>query len=104
MQSKRALVIDDGEQNLVALCELLQTWGYKVDGAASGEHALRVFVDRPPDIAVVDLSLHDCDVFDLIHILKKRGTRVIVYSGWHELERQSLAAGADIFVLKPDIA
>jgi len=102
-ESRRVLVVDDNPDGLAALCELLGSWGYDVDAAEDGWHAFEVSRRSPPDIIVTDLSLPDGGAFEVIRSAKVRGVFVIAYSGWNHLRATAKAAGADAFILKPEI-
>src|SRR5215217_6298579 len=58
-ESMRAhlLVVDDDEHLSIALRRALAFEGYDVSLAASGEAGLRVALDRPPDLVVLDMLL-----------------------------------------------
>jgi CheY-like chemotaxis protein len=101
---RRVLVIDDDAEGRLALGELLAMWGYETDEAHDGTRAIEVSREKRPDIVVLDLGLPDRNGVELIARLKAGGASVIAYSGWHNLEGGARAAGADAFVLKPDIS
>ena len=103
---KRALVVDDSPENLGSLCELLATWGYDADAADEGSRALLAVARQRPDVVVLDLGLPDGnDGIDVIRRIKATDDRIVViaFSGWHLLEAAARAAGADAFILKPDL-
>jgi len=105
MENKRSvLVVDDNPDGLAALCELVGSWGYDVDAAEDGWHALELGRTRAPDIVITDMSLPDGGACDVIRNAKARtGAFVIAYTGWNHLRAAAIQAGADAFVLKPDI-
>ena len=45
--------------------------GYNVRATASGEEALRLIGERPPDVAIVDLTMPGMSGFDLVSALRK---------------------------------
>ena len=100
---QRVLVVDDDAEGRISLRELLAVWGYEADVAPDGRRAIEVSLASRPDIVVLDLGLSDGNGVDFIAPLKAGGAFVIAYSGWHDLEAAARAAGADAFVLKPDI-
>jgi len=97
------LVIDDDAEGRIALRELLAMWDYETDEAHDGTRAIEMSLEKRPDIVVLDLGLPDRSGVELIGRLKAAGGFVIAYSGWHNLEARARAAGADAFVLKPNI-
>ena len=105
MAPKRIVAVDDHPDNLDSLCALLRLWGYEVDGAEDGQRALSLAFTRHADIVIMDLALPDGDALDVIRRIKAADDDIIVvaFSGWHHLESTALAAGADAFVLKPDV-
>ena len=102
---KRVLVVDDSPDNLSSLCELLAIWGYDADAADDGPRALLALARRRPDVVVMDVGLPDRDGLDVIRRIKATDgdITVIAFSGWHHFEAVARAAGADGFVLKPDV-
>ena len=102
---RRVLVVDDSPDNLSSLCELLEAWGYDAEAADDGARALLALARRRPDVVVLDLGLPDGDAVGVIRRIKATDGDIVViaFSGWHHLEAAARAAGADAFILKPDI-
>jgi CheY-like chemotaxis protein len=103
---RRALVVDDSADGSEAVCELLRCWGFDVEAANDGKQAREMVLTSEPDIIITDLSLPDGDALEFIAEAKaRRGDRmfIIAYSGWHHLQAAARAAGADVFVLKPEV-
>jgi len=105
MAHKRVLIVDDNSENAESLCELVRLWGYEVEAAEDGKQALAVANARPPDAVIMDLGLPDGDALDVIRRIKTAqvGVTIIAFSGWRDAEAGALAAGADAFVLKPEV-
>ena len=105
MAQKRIVVLDNAPDSLESLCELFRVWGYDVDAADEGKGALAFALTHPTDIVVMDLSLPDGDALDVIRRIKAENEDIIViaYSGWQHLGPAARDAGADAFVLKPDL-
>src|SRR5262245_58043702 len=102
----RVLVIDDDADGLDCLATLLETWGYEVERARSGTEGLGAFISRPPGIVVLDLGLADIDGCEVIRRMRANAigdVLIIAYSGFHRLVADAIAAGADTFVLKPNL-
>jgi len=100
-QPQHVLVIDDDPDSLAGMSELMTLWGYDAVCAWKGTAALAAAGSQRPDLAILDLSL--ADAFNVIQQLKALGVTVIVFSGWKQAEVAARAAGADAFVLKPDL-
>ena len=102
--TKRVLVVDDEETEREALRELLATWGFKAEAVEDGKRAVEMLRAFQPDIVVLDLGLPDTAGADVVRRIREDGkARIIIFSGWHRLRDEALAAGADAFVLKPDL-
>ncbi len=102
----RVLVIDDYADVVDTFAELLGTWGYLVERATSGSEGLGVFIDRAPDVVVLEVALDDVDGCELIGRMRAKAispVSIIVYSAFDRLRISALAAGADDFVLKPNL-
>ena len=102
MASKRALVVDDNPDVRSGLREALTLWGYATEVAEDATRALEVALSHRPDVVVLDGG---DNALDAIKRLKAEDARVfvVVFSGWAHLEAAVRGAGADAFVLKPDI-
>ena len=100
---RRVLVVEDDTEGRIALAELLALWGYEVVAADDGTHAIELTVAQRSEIVVLDLGLADRSGIDRVARLKAEGAFVVAYSGWHMLEADARAAGAEAFVLKPDL-
>ena len=105
MRHARVLIVDNDDQSLKALCELLNLWGYEVDRAGLTEQIVAEALARRPNAVVMDLGLPDSGALNSIRLIKTQGANIylIAVSGWSALERAALRAGADAFVLKPDL-
>jgi PAS domain S-box-containing protein len=79
------LLVDDDPVVRDILCTLLQTSGYRVLKASSGNEALALFHNHGPEISLVltDVMMSDGDGFALVGDLRRRNYRVpiLVMSG-----------------------
>jgi CheY-like chemotaxis protein len=106
MDARRVLIVDDEADGRESLRMVVALWGYEAIEAGGGSEALTVILASRPDIVVMDLGMPDpvrsCEV---IAQIKKAdpNTIVIAFTGYHRLEDAAFAAGADGFVLKPDV-
>ena len=100
MAAKRALVLDDNADVRNGLEEALNLWGYEADLAEDATQALEIARNRRPAVVILDGA-----GVDLIRRLKaeQNDLFVVVFSGWAHLEASAREAGADAFVLKPEL-
>ena len=100
----RILLVDDEVSIQRALGPLLQTHGYDVDLAGTGQQALKRVVESPPDLIVLDLGLPDLDGTEVCRRIRESSkTPIIVLSarGGEADKVRALDLGADDFVTKP---
>jgi two-component system, OmpR family, KDP operon response regulator KdpE len=98
------LVVDDEPQILRFLRPALETAGYTVEQAATGQECLRLLAARMPDALLLDLGLPDLDGQEVLHRLRGFSkVPVIVISARDAVEQKiaALDAGADDYVEKP---
>lgn len=86
---RRVLFIED-ESALLQSYERAFGTRYEAAFAATGAEALRLFAERPPDLAVLDLRLPDTDGIDLLRRLRalQPDLPVIITSAYVSLEPQ----------------
>ena len=70
MRSRSILVVDDNPTNLKVLLEVLETSGFKVIVARSGESALNKLKRNLPDLIVLDVMMPGIDGFETCRQLK----------------------------------
>jgi len=103
----RILYVDDHEDTSFMLTHLLGQSDYEVVPAFSMSGALELIKEEKFDLYVLDKRLPDGSGLELCRRLNEAtpGVPIIFYSGdAYELHRQQgLAAGADAYVIKPDI-
>src|ERR1051326_2278681 len=104
MHQKTALVVEKNPDGRAALRELLTEWGYAVEEAANASGALALARTQRPAVVVIDLWLRR-DAFDFIKRIRANDEHVfiVVFSGWMHLEAAARAAGADGYVVKPNV-
>jgi CheY-like chemotaxis protein len=100
------LVAEDHESARELIADALQGEGYNLVFAATGTEASSLAGTRPPDAALLDVSLPGLRGSEVCRQIKASNpsTPVILMSGAlerGELERESLAVGADAFLPKP---
>jgi two-component system KDP operon response regulator KdpE len=101
----RILVCDDEPAVLRALGVALESHGYAVTAAATGEQAVARAAAETPDVILMDLGLPGIDGREAIRRLRAflRETPIIVLSAWGEDETkvEALDLGADDYIEKP---
>lgn len=76
--SGRVLVVDDQPLNVKLLAAQLQAAGYEVFKAYSGEEALAVVHESPPDIVLLDIMMPGLDGYEVTARLKKDPATAII--------------------------
>jgi DNA-binding response OmpR family regulator len=105
---KRILVIEDDPDIALSLrLKLERDGGFAVDTAEDGAAGLRLAVDRPPDLVLLDVNLPGMDGFEVCRHLRKdpatAATPVIMLTARiGESDRVAgLDIGADDYITKP---
>jgi len=101
-------VVDDQPEMVSAIAGILQSEGYEVGGATSGQEALALVQRTRPDLVVLDVVLGDANGVEVCQRIKSApalaGVFVMLISGVATgLEHRvaGLAGGADEYLLKP---
>ncbi len=100
------LVVDDLEQNLRLLDAVLSPRGYEVRTADSGEEALRVLVDHPPDLVLLDILMPGLDGYEVCRRIREDPATaflpvVMITASGDQEKVLAIEAGADDFIAKP---
>ncbi|MEK7312998.1 MAG: response regulator [Deltaproteobacteria bacterium] len=102
---KSVLIVDDETDYVNLIRSEIEAAGYSVDVACDGVEAVLKALDKPYDIALLDMVMPNLDGVGAIRILKKVRTRmpIIALSGSMEHDRlsETIKAGALMFVYKP---
>jgi len=99
-----ALVIDDELQIRRLLRACLETNGYRVREAATGEEGIREAAQHPADVVILDLGLPDMDGLAVLKRLREWSQVPVVVLSVRDHEEDKIAAldnGADDYVTKP---
>ncbi|MDZ4164530.1 MAG: response regulator [Smithellaceae bacterium] len=106
---KKALIVDDNEQNLYLLRTMLEACGYQVLTATNGVEALAEARRDPPDILISDILMPVMDGFTLCREWQKDGLlqRIpfVFYTATYTDSRDeelALSLGAARFIVKPE--
>lgn len=105
-QSLRILVIEDNPGLRAGIASLLESHGHRADFAADGCIGLRLALDTPPDVVVLDLGLPGLDGLRVCAALRAQADRhvpVLMLTARDSLEDKlrGFEAGADDYLIKP---
>jgi two-component system chemotaxis response regulator CheY len=108
IKSKKVLVVDDQKsmRGLVRFA-LLQMGMETIDGAESGEEAIKKLSEARYDLVITDLHMGGISGLGLLKAIRAhpvlRGTPVIMATSETSSDtvRQAKTAGVDAFILKP---
>jgi len=107
LHGRAVLVVDDNRDAADALAALLGDMGALASVAYNGEGALRLALDRPPALAILDLGMPGMDGYELARRLRESpecaATTLIALTGWGQTaDRERVrAAGFNHHLLKP---
>jgi two-component system KDP operon response regulator KdpE len=99
-----AVVIDDEVQIRRLLRVSLETQGFVVHVAATGEEGLRLVLGKKPDVVLLDLGLPDRDGTEILAELRGWSSIPVIILSVRNAEEEIvrlLDAGADDYVVKP---
>ena len=103
----RILIVDDERPNRQLLEVMLAPEGFRLLTAASGEEALAIVAQQPPDLILIDVLMPRMDGYEVAARIKgdlaTRNIPVILISGLDDRNARmlGLGAGADDFLTKP---
>jgi two-component system cell cycle response regulator DivK len=105
--SQEILVVEDNNRNRRLLKILLESRGYEVIEAVTGEEAMRYLRDSNPDLILMDIQLPNVDGLELTRNIKSDPktadipiVAVTAYAMKGDRER-ILEAGCDGYISKP---
>jgi two-component system sensor histidine kinase/response regulator len=108
MPPVKFLLVDDREENLVALEQLLLREGLEILVARSGREALELLLAHEVALALVDVQMPEMDGFELAELMRgstrTRAVPIIFVTASHSEEHRIFKgydAGAVDFLLKP---
>ena len=85
--TRRILVAEDEMIIAFDLCETVAEAGYEIEGPHAGvSSAMLAFQKQKPDLAILDVSLNDGEVFALAQTLANENVPIIFHSGRHTPE------------------
>jgi len=104
-KGKTILVVDDDKRILESLKVILESEGYVVETAETGEEAIKRNKNGFFDMALLDIKLLGMQGTELLAALHKESPKMvkIMMTGYPSLENAaaSLKLGADAYIMKP---
>ncbi|KRB03117.1 XRE family transcriptional regulator [Lysobacter sp. Root690] len=102
----RILVVEDHLPLRAAMAAMFESHGHQVDFAADGRTGLRLALDDPPDVLVLDLNLPGLDGLRVCTQLREQADRripVLMLTARDTLadKLKGFEAGADDYLVKP---
>jgi CheY-like chemotaxis protein len=102
----RILIVDDVADNSFLLQTLLESEGYKVEVADSGQVALEKIVAAPPALVLLDVMMPGMSGFEVTRQIRQNGhlpfIPIVLVSGYDQPSlAQALNIGANGFIRKP---
>src|SRR5712691_1483258 len=98
------LVVEDDAAIRSALSRALTERGHAVSSAPTAMQALRLVLDCPPDLVILDLGLPDLDGFEVLRMLRAISKIPVLIATARDDEAdiiRALDAGADDYIVKP---
>jgi len=101
------MVVDDDEEIVEMTRLILESGGYRVTRALSGEEALKSVSSAQPDLILLDINMPGMDGWEILKMLKvdeeTQGIPVAMFSIKFELRDkvQGLKEGAFDYITKP---
>ena len=101
------LIVEDNDDAREMMRHLLLLAGHAVRDVDDGAAALAMALERPPDVAIIDIGLPGLDGFELARHLRDdartRGVKLIALTGYGhgETRTRAVEAGFDAFLVKP---
>ncbi|WP_005033996.1 response regulator [Holophaga foetida] len=104
---QRILYIEDNEQNLYLITFIMETAGYQVVQARSGEEGIALAGGQAPDLILLDIQLPGMDGYEIARRLRENQAlakvpivAVTSYAMVGDREK-ALGAGCDGYIEKP---
>jgi two-component system sensor histidine kinase/response regulator len=103
----RVMIVDDEASTRELLRDLLELWGHLVVEAGSGEEAIRMAAEGPPDAILLDVMMPGMDGFEVCRRLKEdprtAAVPVLMVTALSSRDErlQGIEAGASDFLSKP---
>ncbi|MBN1786390.1 MAG: response regulator [Candidatus Methanofastidiosa archaeon] len=97
------LIVDDDEDIRFIYSKTLSSKGYVVFSAESGSHGLEIYVNKRPDLVIMDSKLSDMNGIEVTRriIGIDQDAKVLGATGYSDLDEAFIEAGAARVLLKP---
>jgi two-component system, NtrC family, response regulator AtoC len=99
------IIVDDDMLTRVSTADLIKSWGYEVETAASFNEGLKLLNEAVPDVAIIDLRLPDGDGMELLGLLREQHPQVdaIILTGHASIDSaiEAIKKGAENYLEKP---
>lgn len=69
--TKKILVVDDNEVNILIAKRFLSKWGFTIDFAVNGEEAIHKIIENSYDLVFMDIRMPGIDGFDATKIIRE---------------------------------
>jgi DNA-binding NtrC family response regulator len=103
--SQKIIIIDDDMLTRVSTADLIKSWGYEVETAASFNEGLKLVNEAVPDVAIIDLRLPDGDGMELLNLIREGHPEVdaIILTGHASIDSaiEAIKKGAENYLEKP---
>ena len=105
--SKKILIVDDEPSIIVPLQFLMQQNGFETVVAFSGEEAMEIITNSPPDLVLLDIMLPIIDGFEVCQRVRENPEwnkiKIILLTalGGEANVAKGMALGADAYITKP---
>lgn len=101
----RVLVVDDQDSIRHFVSKAMEDEGHEVCSASSGEEALEVFTQQPPEVVILDLKLPGVNGMEVLEKIKhiSKETIVIMITAYGEISSavKAMRKGAFDYITKP---
>ncbi|MEB4589927.1 response regulator [Candidatus Thiothrix sp. Deng01] len=104
---RKILIADDSATERVNLTRILETAGYQVIPAQSGNEARALAESQLPDLVILDIMMEDGDGYQACRALKRNPTTksipvVMISSKSNSVDKQwAQKLGANAYIVKP---
>jgi len=103
--TQKIIIIDDDMLTRVSTADLIKSWGYEVETAASCKEGMKLLNEAVPDVAIIDLRLPDGDGMGLLSFIREQHPEVdaIILTGHASIDSaiEAIKKGAENYLEKP---
>jgi DNA-binding NtrC family response regulator len=103
--TQKIIIIDDDMLTRVSTADLITSWGYEVETAASFTEGVKLLNEAVPDVAIIDLRLPDGDGMEVLNLIREQHPEVdaIILTGHASIDSaiEAIKKGAENYLEKP---